>query len=256
MVFGSAVRPEDYVEGVSDIDLLVIVDDELLSEDTLCLREPDLSLVFASPARLRGLFDRGYPLAWMLIYDSRVLYDDGTLLAMGLQRPPFTELTRSILGRSILAALGLGVEQLFAGFHTHCLSHFYHSLRHALRLRALEKFGVFPCSDREVLATIQGSPARLFDRLVALRKREEACESTSREVLEELLKALHVVSDLKIPSLSGLEEKLEEKVHGGAELGLIRVEIVNNRVVWVLEVLGGDGPSRWVFDGERLEPTC
>jgi len=252
-VFGSAKRPEDYVEGVSDVDIAVIVDDESSREEARSIGEAGMEFVFLTPSQLRELFNMGHPLAWLLTYDSRILHDDGVLQAMSQQRPKFTELTRDSMRRSTLVALSLGVEELYAGAFNLCISHFYHSMRHALRLRALEKFANFPCSDREILATIQGFPAELFSQLVALRKDKKASEPVCRNVLEQLLNALYMVSNLKVPSLSGLQEKMHQEMPSGFRFEFVSLETVNDKVVWVFDVFGEGKLSRWVFDGERLE---
>jgi predicted nucleotidyltransferase len=91
VVFGSAARPEDFVEGVSDVDVLVLAAGEPRERHcTLELGEGlRVEAVVLKPEELVKLAEEGDPLAFM-VERGVVVADDGTFASLRLE-PRVTE---------------------------------------------------------------------------------------------------------------------------------------------------------------------
>jgi len=115
VVFGSAARPEDFVEGVSDVDVLVLAAGEPRERHcTLELGEGlRVEVVVLKPEELVKLAEEGDPLAFM-VERGVVVADDGTFASLRLE-PRVTGRTVSVLRRSAVVALGLALENLLRG---------------------------------------------------------------------------------------------------------------------------------------------
>jgi predicted nucleotidyltransferase len=152
VVFGSAARPSDFVPGVSDIDVLVLVkrapERRVYNLDFMDTR---VYVELFTPEELDQMIEKGSPLGFMLKY-SVVLLDQGCL-SMVRSRPRITEYTVKTLRRSVLVALGLAVESYYMEMPRESASHLYHSVRHLIRyLYSLSGDAEgFPVLDEELL---------------------------------------------------------------------------------------------------------
>ena len=111
IVFGSAARPKDFIPEVSDVDILI------LTKETPSRRRYDFTIlnteIHATTYTLeefKKLVEFGEPLAFMLKYRV-VLYGDD--IEDLLKELKITSRTKSILRRSIFAALGLSLENYY-----------------------------------------------------------------------------------------------------------------------------------------------
>jgi len=99
-----------------------------------------------------------------------VLYDDGTYRSIP-KEVKITDITRKVLRRSAVVALGLAIEKYLQGSYLRSVSHLYHSVRHLIRY----KFSLrgraenFPISDREVLEKAENLK-EVFLKLVKMRR--------------------------------------------------------------------------------------
>jgi predicted nucleotidyltransferase len=194
VVFGSAARPSDFVPGVSDIDVLVLVkrapERRVYNLDFMDTR---VYVELFTPEELDQMIERGSPLGFMLKY-SVVLLDRGCL-SMVRSRPRITEYTVKTLRRSVLVALGLAIESYYMEMPRESASHLYHSVRHLIRYLYSLSGGAegFPVSDEELLLRSPEDLRSFFKKLIEMRRREidvnelrEAIEETVELVTKEL----------------------------------------------------------------------
>ena len=196
ILFGSASRPDDFVAGVSDIDLLVITD-EIPSRNYLefCIdNRVDVTLLTAED--VRTVFEDGYPLSFML-RRGIVLYDDGTYGSIP-KDVRITDITRRVLRRSAIVALGLAIESYFQGLYLKSISHLYHSVRHLIRYKfsLIGRAEEFPVSDKEV-SEKAGNLREIFLKLVRMRKMPPEKDDL-RKAINEVICAIS--DDLKLRS--------------------------------------------------------
>ena len=206
VVFGSAARPSDFVPGVSDIDVLVLVkrapERHVYNLDFMDTR---VHIELFTPEELDQVIERGSPLGFMLKH-SVVLLDRGCL-SMVRSRPRITEYTVKTLRRSILAALGLAVEHYYLEMLRESASHLYHSIRHLIRyLYSLsgEAEG-FPVSDEELLSQSPEDVRGLFKKLIEMRRREVDVNEL-REAIEETIEVITRKLGLKKTGVDALEK--------------------------------------------------
>jgi predicted nucleotidyltransferase len=206
VVFGSAARPSDFVPGVSDIDVLVLV--KRAPERrvyNLNFMDTRVHVELFTPEELDQMIERGSPLGFMLKH-SVVLLDRGCL-SMVRSRPRITEYTMKTLRRSILAALGLAIEHYYLEMLRESASHLYHSIRHLIRyLYSLSGDAEgFPVSDEELLSRSPEDVRGLFKKLIEMRRREVDVNEL-REAIEETIEVITRKLGLKKTGVDALEK--------------------------------------------------
>jgi predicted nucleotidyltransferase len=206
VVFGSAARPSDFVPGVSNIDVLVLV--KRAPERrvyNLNFMDTRVHVELFTPEELDQMIERGSPLGFMLKY-SVVLLDRGCL-SMVRSRPRITEYTMKTLRRSILAALGLAIEHYYLEMLRESASHLYHSIRHLIRyLYSLSGDAEgFPVSDEELLSRSPEDVRGLFKKLIEMRRREVDVNEL-REAIEETIEVITRKLGLKKTGVDALEK--------------------------------------------------
>lgn len=245
VLFGSATRPQDFVVGVSDVDVLVVTGRRPgRRRYSSRVNETEINVVVMSKEELREIFEKGDPLAFMVYKSRRVLEDDGTFASIAASKPKVSRHTLSVLRGSVLAALGLALEAYFLGSYRRAVSHAYHSLRHLARLKASLK-GVdaddFPLSDREVGESLTEQARRLFAELAALRRRVDVSREACAEALDRTIDVTSSELGLKAPSLSVVEGNVGRRatmvvvreVRGSM---VVRAEILTPRGFKIIEV--------------------
>lgn len=250
IVFGSASRPEDFVVGVSDVDVLALVDRKprrrLYDFDAL---ESRVEVTVQTVDEYRRAVELGDPLAFMarrgVVLWGRSLDD------LSLGEPKVTEHTLRVLRRSALASLGLAIESFFLFDGARALTYLYHSVRHVIRHGAALQ-GYFPISDREVLEASSGRARELYEALINARRR-----SVGRSELRSFINpAIEVVAEglgLRPTRLEDVERVAGEEaatVTAGESHGYLAFRVgVLGRERRVMEVRGGlieeVGHVRW-----------
>ncbi|RLG50639.1 MAG: hypothetical protein DRN96_07190 [Thermoproteota archaeon] len=205
-VFGSATRPEDYVRGVSDVDVLVVSWVKLSFRERLRLEgECRCSLVQLTPGELGDVFELGHPLAFLLYRDSLVLYDSG-VLKRAIREPEVTEYTLEVLKRSAVVAYCLSLERYFHGEYVRAVSHSYHALRHAVRWLSLRMGLGFPASDREV-ADAAHEARSTFLMLRQLRRRKVS-RGECKLALDAASSAIEELTGGRLPRVGEVEHAI------------------------------------------------
>lgn len=204
IVFGSAARPSDFVPGLSDVDVAVIVEGEPIQRSyTIERLGHRFEISIWTLEEVLKLYEEGDPLAHMLSRGVFV-YDDGVSKLL----PPCAKVTvrtAAVLRRSAIVALGLALENYFVGDLRKAVSHLYHSLRHLIRyLRAVEG-APLPISNEEVLAASPMELRGLVKDLIARRGEETLSPSEVRSAIEKAIQAVCRFLSLKPPALSKLE---------------------------------------------------
>jgi len=206
VVFGSAARPSDFVPGVSDIDVLVLVKrapkKRVYNLDFIDTR---IHVELFTPEELDQMIEKGSLLGFMLRY-SVVLLDRGCL-SMIRSKPRITEFTVRSLRRSTLAALGLAIESFYLGMLKESVSHLYHSIRHLIRyIYTLSGDAEgFPISDEELLVRSPEDLRSLFRKLIEMRRREIDANEL-REAIKEAIDVITRKLGLKKTGIDALEK--------------------------------------------------
>jgi predicted nucleotidyltransferase len=206
IVFGSAARPSDFVPGVSDVDVLVLVRrDPRRRIYDLDFMGTEIHVQLFTPEELDKMVGEGSLLGFMLKY-SVVLLDRGCL-SMVRSRPRVTELTVKSLRRSTLAALGLAIESFYLGMLKESTSHLYHSIRHLIRyLYTLSgDLEGFPVSDEELLIRSPEDLRSFFRKLIEMRRKEISTDEL-REAIEEAIDVVARKLGLKKTGIEALEK--------------------------------------------------
>ncbi|RSN72902.1 MAG: hypothetical protein DSO07_03505 [Thermoproteota archaeon] len=201
ILFGSACRADDFVPGVSDVDLLVIADRPSRGYLEFYIDKSRVDAAVLTEESVKAVFEKGHPLSFML-KRGIVLYDDGTYRLIP-KEVKITDITRKVLRRSAVVALGLAIEKYLQGSYLESVSHLYHSVRHLIRYKfsLRERAEDFPISDKEVLEKAENLK-EVFLKLVKMR-RELPERSNVRKAVDEVIDV--VSSELKLRS-AGLDE--------------------------------------------------
>jgi len=228
IVFGSAARPEDFIIGVSDVDVLVLTREEPLRRRySFVACSCEVNVVFFTVDEFRRLAECGDPLTFMLRYRV-ILYDGCSRIVLKL-KPKITEHTKYVLRKSIFAALGLSLESYYVlEDFVKALSHLCHSLRHLIRYKASFN-GKFPVSDKEICEFCYGHLKNLYIKLSNLR-RSKVGENDLRIAINEVIKLIGEELNLKVTCLEDLEDKVKGNVN------LITAGELNNYIVFRVEV--------------------
>jgi predicted nucleotidyltransferase len=245
IVFGSAARPSDFVLGVSDVDVLVLV------RMAPWRRVYDLDFMgnrvhvsLFTPGELNQMIEKGSPLGFMFKY-SVVLQDRGCLSMIG-SRPRITEYTVKILRRSVLVALGLAIESYYMDVPKESTSHLYHSIRHLIKyLYSLSGDAEgFPVSDEELLSRAPEDLRSFFKKLIEMRRRETNMNEL-REAIEETIELITKKLGLKKTGFDVLE-KLPSKPH------MVVACDDDNRLVFHVEIANEEGLKKLRLRGSDV----
>jgi predicted nucleotidyltransferase len=204
VVFGSAARPSDFVPGVSDIDVLVLVKKTPKRRVyNLDFMDTRVHVELFTPEDLDRMIESGSLLGFMLKY-SVVLLDRGCLPTVR-SRPRITEYTIKTLRRSVLVALGLAVENYYIEMFRESASHLYHSIRHLIRYLYSLSGDVegFPVSDEELLLRSPEDVRGIFKKLIEMRRREIDANEL-REAIEETIELITKKLGLKKTGIDAL----------------------------------------------------
>ncbi|MHC1636862.1 MAG: hypothetical protein ACXQTU_01660 [Candidatus Nezhaarchaeales archaeon] len=239
IVFGSAVRPKDFVVGASDIDVLVVTDGEPRRYHIeIDLYHSKAIITLMSIEKLHRIINDGYPLAFMIYRDSKPIIDDGTYEKLiKTMKPKVTDLTLRVLRRSALAALELGLEKHLYELYRQAASHAYHSIRHAARYRVLKEKSspeACPISDDEVKDVLTEEERKIFEEIRILR-RKEVTKEESMDILDKAGRAVSLILKCNIPRLCKAIDIIEKEAPG-----LVRLQDKGDKVVIIYEVIRRD----------------
>ncbi|MBO3800603.1 MAG: nucleotidyltransferase domain-containing protein [Candidatus Brockarchaeota archaeon] len=241
IVFGSAARPEDFIRGLSDIDVLVVTEGNPgRRQYSFRLCDSEVNVTYMSVEEVMKIFSLGDPLAFMLHGDSIILKDEGAISSLIAVKPILTEHTLRVLKGSSFVALGLAIESYFHEDHKNSISHAYHAVRYLARYKTLEKdreAGRFPISNREVSEVLDGKLLNLFTKLVEVRDKAIGKEEC-KKMLEETICTIASELGLKHPSLSFLEENLK------GEVNIVVVKELRGSMVIRAEIMTEEGIER------------
>jgi len=244
IIFGSAARPSDFVPGVSDVDVLVLVREiperRVYDLDFMGTR---VHVSLFTPEELNQVIEKGSPLGFMFKY-SVILLDRGCLF-MIKSRPRITDYTVEILRKSVLVALGMAIESYYMDMPRESTTHLYHSIRHLIRyLYSLTGDAEgFPVSDEELLSRSPEDLRGFFKKLIEMRRREINTNEL-REAIEETIELITKKLGLKKTGIDILE-KLPSKPHMVVACEddnwlVFHVEIANEKGLKKLRLRGSD----------------
>ncbi|HID91168.1 TPA: nucleotidyltransferase domain-containing protein, partial [Candidatus Bathyarchaeota archaeon] len=202
IVIGSAAREGDFVEGLSDIDVVVVQDepDPEIEDRIRAIAsevDPAISLVILDRARLGSIFRAADALSFLIKAGTPLVIDGPTRrIVRQAVRPTGATVWR--LRASARAALRLAFEAHYARDYKRAIVHAYHALRHAIRAQAAAK-GAFPVSDAEVLEAAEGDRVKAaYGLLVSLRRNYKSAAKNP-----PLVRNAVVLSDRLVDLLTG-----------------------------------------------------
>ncbi len=241
VVFGSAVRPQDFVIGASDMDVLAALSGEPSRRRVeMHLYHTEVVINLMSINEVHNLFDIGHPLAFMIYRDSKAIIDNGLYSELIAKRKPkITDFTLKALRRSIFAALELGIEMHQLEEYRRAVTHAYHSVKHLARYKAASRqlpIESYPISDREVEEILAEEPKRMFREIADLRRKMPARDESIR-ALDNARMAASIELNCEIPSLYRLEELMKR----GYFLSLIEMRDMGNRIAITCRVMREEG---------------
>ncbi|MCS7139258.1 MAG: nucleotidyltransferase domain-containing protein [Candidatus Nezhaarchaeota archaeon] len=162
IVFGSAVRGNEFKPGVSDIDVIVIVE-RLNSSIKEALKEVgnNLELGIFTRGQFLDLWLSGDPLAHMIWLEGVAVLDDGFYSALkAREKPKLTELTIMKLRfwglRNLAEAMRPGVERVEG------LRRLHHAVRDFARMRIVRDKRLFTLTDKEIMENLDSVFSRIY----------------------------------------------------------------------------------------------
>ncbi|RLF23240.1 MAG: hypothetical protein DRJ68_00260 [Thermoprotei archaeon] len=185
IVFGSAARAEGFKPGVSDVDVLVVVDSitDKLREAERIVGKP-LELGFITPWQLQELWSSGDPLVHMLWREGVAVVDDGFFTRLKSKgKPEVTEYTVMKLRfwglKDLAKAMKPGVDRASG------LRSLHHAIRNFARARIAREKGVFAITDLEVEENLNPQVLpRYRDFMSRLKRNMEYYEQLILEALD------------------------------------------------------------------------
>jgi len=203
ILYGSACRDEDFVPGVSDVDLLIIADKPSGDYLEFYIDKSRVDATVLTVKSVKTVFESGHPLSFML-KRGIVLYDDGTYESIP-KEVRITDMTKRVLRRSAIVALGLAMESYFHELYLKSVSHLYHSVRHLIRYNfsLSGRAEDFPVSDGEV-SEKAGSLKEVFLKLVRMRRTSPEREDV-RKAIDEVIRVISGGLKLRSAMLSDIE---------------------------------------------------
>ncbi|GEM_PF-5342225 len=199
VVFGSAAREEDFVEGLSDVDVLVVLSraDGELEEKIRRMARPPLSPAIMTKAEFLRELRKGDP-GILLMCRGKTLYDSGFFKRVKV-RP--TAFTRRRLLQLALYALALSSENCAQrGDPKEALSSAYHAARHAFRAEILVRKRLLADSNQEILEALPPREREEFEVFLEARRK---WGSLSWGELEELNRLAHRITSRILGRLVG-----------------------------------------------------
>ncbi|BBL47505.1 hypothetical protein [Metallosphaera sedula] len=167
LYFGSYTR-EDYVDGISDINVIAITNDKSVLMD---LASMDLSPVVIDEETLNKLCQDGDPLCYYVLNDSKLIC--GSLPNFTFI---FTDKTCSKLLRYSRTQAKMSLEGIARRDEISSVNNLYRGIRSFIRSKCCTK-GKIPLSDEEVIACCKGigndEICELFSKVRELRRNRE-----------------------------------------------------------------------------------
>ena len=245
IVFGSATRIEDFVPELSDVDVLLVVDDDCPLErirfsEYYSLESVKVSLITMRKSEFEESANIGTPLSHWAKLDSRMLYYSSPNVIKWFEsiEPRLTDYTVSVFRRSAVVAYGIAAEYFFMNVWRRVLHHLYHSIRHALRYRSSLELRVVPASNREVKLMAKKlklhEAVELFEELVRVRARRKASFEVANRAMDRASIILSDLLNVKFPRWLHMHSLLKLL----DEVSAISYEIEDDRVranalVWI-----------------------
>ena len=241
IIFGPISRLEDFILGLSDINMVVIVKEKpsIKKRYNVISRYARyrLNILFLDVKNLIDILKSGYPIGYWLVYDSKILYDDSTFrMIIEKIRPIINEYTKESLFKLSLVALSLAAENYFSGFFLEAINYLYYSLKHAIEWACLIKFNLIPTSNRQIKEFLAKMSypimVRLcFNKLISLRKRGEVSQFSFRTLANSVIKSLCNIFNIRASDWVYIEMKIRDLLRESS-LSKIRVSIDKGKLIW------------------------
>jgi len=177
VAFGSVNRPSDFLKGLSDIDVLVIVDRRSESLESQIRRlassvDYSLSPVVLSHREFVLMLKAGSPGA-LLMLEGTVFHDKGVFSRARKAGFRPTEQTVKTSIDHAFRALSISVNDYFSGLDLcESINCAYHCARHALRALIVKETGAMPMSDQEIVQGVSKHPElqKLYREILRARR--------------------------------------------------------------------------------------
>lgn len=177
VAFGSTNRPSDFLKGLSDIDVLVIVDRRSGSLESQIRRlassvDYSISPVMLSRREFVSMLKAESPGA-LLMLKGTVFHDKGAFSRARKAEFRPTEQTVKTSIDHAFRALSISINDYFSGLDLcESINCAYHCARHALRALIVKETGAMPMSDWEIIQGASKHPKleRLYCEIIRARR--------------------------------------------------------------------------------------
>jgi len=255
VLFGSATRPEDYMVGLSDVNVAVLLEGSVSVEELVDIEDSyKISVEPLTPAILQDLASRGAILAFYLKYDSKALLDDGTFSAF-LEDVPVrpTKETYDDLEKISLFCLETSIEKYFEGKYHRTFYYLYKSLKNALVLQGLAERGVFTVKNEKLMEGFERSKEKSLFKSLVLSCKQLACDKQlAWKVVDQVIDALSSLLSKEIPRFSNVIAALSSKYKNPTP-ELVALRFRGGSAVWIVELAHEGGFARVACNHEIEE---
>lgn len=202
IVFGSAVREGEFKPGISDVDVVIIIDklEGLKGEDFKDVSE-NLELGVFTTGQFLELYFTGDPLAHMIWLEGQAVYGDNFYEKIKSKgRPRITELTIMKLkhwGLKDLAKTLKSKDDPIA-----CLRSLHHAVRNFARLRVAMDRGVFSITDSDLLDKLDEALSVEYRRFLNMITERGKCDE------QLIIEALRLIEQFYGNSLPQIMENI------------------------------------------------
>lgn len=203
--FGSYARPNDYVDEISDINVVAISEDKSL---LLELASEGCSPVVITEKDLKEFCDNGDPLCYYIIYDSKTIcgkFPNGITFRI-------TDKTCEKLKKAVIPLILNGIQGFFRYDELSAINNMYRATKLLIRWKTCEVNKTIPLSDEETIKsceTLSLSLCEKFKELVRLRKLKL---SITEWDISEVIRLASKELNERIPDISEIRSKIGTNV--------------------------------------------
>ncbi len=199
--FGSYTR-DDYIEGVSDINVFAITEDKSLLIE---LASNDFSPIVLSEDVLQKICSEGDPLCYYIIFDSKIVC--GSINATFVK----TQKTCERLQKQVISFLQMSIEGFFRGDQISSLSNAYKSFRSLIQWKYCLNHDTIPLSNNDLSKACKelNIQCSIFDDIVNLRKMRLSITLWS---LNKIYKEIRLHLEIPFPSPIKINELTKGKL--------------------------------------------
>ncbi len=227
IIIGSATRPEDYIEGLSDIGVILLTSSKDKERAKRIwwklISVPNVTATIISQDTLADMCAKGDPLCILIAKDSiTICGEEYVERIFRSYKPKVTDKTLQVLKQQAITSLSLALTSFFTNDNLMALNHAYHALRYAIRFKSLEKGYGMPISDRQVIEMCAVLGLRdicwTYQALIEYRRQRTKLKLWQLDIV---CKAIEYLIRERIPPASNIYVRIRNL---GTPIGIIKYE--------------------------------